>query len=71
MAGADGALHPGKPVPWSPVAVSNLSPGAMSFDMQPDGTRALIMQNLEHTAPARESVVLVFNFLEQLKKIGQ
>jgi len=67
----NGAFVPAKPRPWSEEAFSTAPPFALygpGFDMHPDGTRFAVAPPMQ-AAESRGALVLVFNFLDELRRL--
>jgi serine/threonine-protein kinase len=59
-----------RPRSWSPQGI--MMPGGpyRYYDVHPDGKRIVMMRRPEATADGRDSIVIVFNFLDELPRKG-
>jgi hypothetical protein len=62
------SFQSGWPVPWS---APRLQPGgtAESFDLHPDGQRVALRRSYSETGDAPDSVVVVFHFFDELRRL--
>jgi serine/threonine-protein kinase len=65
---AGDAFRSGRPVPWSEP---RFQPGvtARSFDLHPDGERVALRRSYGETGDAPDSVIVVFNFFDELRRL--
>ena len=58
-----------RPVPWSDVRFQGRGFGGSGFDLHPDGERLALRLSGDESGNAPDSVVVVFNFFDELRRL--
>ena len=66
---AGGSFRSERPVPWSDVHFQWEGFGSSTFDLHPDGERLALRLARDDSGDAPDSVVVVFNFFDELRRL--
>ncbi len=62
------SFRSGRPMPWSDVRFQPVGVVRV-FDLHPDGERVALRLSMDESGDAPDSVVVVFNFFDELRRL--